>query len=58
MKDGAVVAEGPPAEIITEELVQEVFGMACRIIDDPVSHTPLVIPLGRERQRNIEGAKV
>lgn len=58
MKDGAVVAEGPPAEIITEELVQEVFGMACRIIDDPVSHTPLVIPLGRERQRGIEGVKV
>lgn len=58
MKDGAVVAEGPPAEIITEELVQEVFGMACRIIDDPVSHTPLVIPLGRERQRRIEGAQV
>lgn len=58
MKDGAVVAEGPPAEIITEELVQEVFGMACRIIDDPVSHTPLVIPLGRERQRRIEGVKV
>ncbi|MDV8068791.1 ABC transporter ATP-binding protein [Rhodococcus sp. IEGM 1366] len=58
MKDGAVVAEGPPAEIITEELVQEVFGMACRIIDDPVSRTPLVIPLGRERQRRIEGVKV
>ncbi|MGC0362782.1 ABC-type cobalamin/Fe3+-siderophores transport system ATPase subunit [Rhodococcus sp. 27YEA15] len=55
MKDGAVVAEGPPAEIITEELVHEVFGMACRIIDDPVSHTPLVIPLGRERERRNEG---
>ena len=49
MKDGAVVAEGAPADVITEELVEEVFGMPCRIIEDPVSHTPLVVPLGRPR---------
>ncbi|WP_156399414.1 ABC transporter ATP-binding protein [Rhodococcus sp. Leaf278] len=44
MKDGAVVTEGPPAEIVTAELVESVFGLPCRIIDDPESHTPLVIP--------------
>ncbi|ALV45134.1 iron-dicitrate transporter ATP-binding subunit [Arthrobacter alpinus] len=49
MKDGAVVAEGAPADVVTEELVEHVFGMPCRIIEDPVSHTPLVIPLGRTR---------
>ncbi|SEE39982.1 iron complex transport system ATP-binding protein [Arthrobacter alpinus] len=49
MKDGAVVAEGAPADVVTEELVEHVFGMPCRIIEDPVSHTPLVIPLGRPR---------
>ncbi|MNJ04516.1 putative siderophore transport system ATP-binding protein YusV [compost metagenome] len=49
MKDGAVAAEGAPADVITESLVEEVFGMACRIIDDPVTHTPLVVPLGRPR---------
>jgi ferric enterobactin transport system ATP-binding protein len=27
--------------------VEEVFGLPCRIIEDPVAHTPLVIPLGR-----------
>lgn len=46
MKDGAVVAEGPPAELITEELVEDVFALPCRVIEDPVSHSPLVIPLG------------
>ncbi|WP_257624054.1 ABC transporter ATP-binding protein, partial [Streptomyces griseus] len=45
MKDGAVVAEGPPAGLITEELVEDVFALPCRIIEDPVSHSPLVIPL-------------
>lgn len=49
MRGGAVVAEGPPAEIITEELVEEVFGLRCLIIDDPETGTPLVIPRGRRR---------
>lgn len=47
MKDGAVVAEGAPSEVLTEALVEEVFGLPCRIIADPVSGTPLVVPLGR-----------
>ena len=46
MKDGAIVAEGSPAEVVTAELVERVFGLACQIIDDPVSHTPLVVPIG------------
>ena len=47
MKDGVIVAQGKPADIVTAELVEDVFGLRCMIIDDPVSHTPLVIPLGR-----------
>ncbi|SIR62209.1 ABC transporter ATP-binding protein [Williamsia sterculiae] len=49
MKDGAVVAEGPPRDIITADLVDDVFGLGCRIITDPESGTPLVIPLVRRR---------
>ena len=37
MRDGAIVAEGPPAEIVTQELVQDVFELDARIIPDPVS---------------------
>jgi iron complex transport system ATP-binding protein len=44
MKDGAIHAQGHPAEIITSELVEATFGMECRIITDPESGTPLVIP--------------
>lgn len=52
MSKGAIVAAGPPAEVVTEELVADVFGLACRIIDDPESHTPLVIPrLGQHLPR-------
>jgi ABC-type cobalamin/Fe3+-siderophores transport system ATPase subunit len=46
MKDGRVVAEGPPREIVTAELVEEVFGLECLVIEDPVAGSPLVVPLG------------
>jgi iron complex transport system ATP-binding protein len=47
MKDGRVVAEGPPAEVVTEELVADVFGLACAVVPCPVSGRPLVVPKGR-----------
>ncbi|MGW9112092.1 ABC transporter ATP-binding protein [Microbacterium sp. NPDC055683] len=46
MREGAVLAEGAPSEVLTEEGVEEAFGLACRVVPDPVSGTPLVIPLG------------
>jgi iron complex transport system ATP-binding protein len=49
MKDGVVVAEGAPSEIVTAELVEEVFGLRCLVIPDPVTGTPHVVPLGRDR---------
>ncbi|MEO3977982.1 ABC transporter ATP-binding protein [Streptomyces sp. CAU 1734] len=47
MKSGRIVAEGDPAEVIDAALVEEVFGLRCRIAPDPVSGTPMVIPMGR-----------
>ncbi|MER8187938.1 ABC transporter ATP-binding protein [Kitasatospora sp. NPDC094015] len=45
MRDGEVVAEGPPGEIVTAELVERVFDLPCQIIADPQTGTPLVIPM-------------
>ncbi len=47
MKDGEVVAQGPPGEVVTAELVREVFGLDCLVIPDPVTGTPLVVPQAR-----------
>ncbi|MFI6938455.1 ABC transporter ATP-binding protein [Streptomyces sp. NPDC050418] len=52
MKDGAVVAEGTPDEVVTAELVEEVFGLRCLVLPDPVTGSPQVVPLGRERTRH------
>jgi iron complex transport system ATP-binding protein len=54
LRDGRVVAEGTPGEVVTEEVVRQVFGLDSRVIDDPVSHTPLVVPVGRRHRSTTE----
>jgi len=50
MSDGRVVAQGPPREVLTEQLVADVFGIEAVIIADPTAGTPLVVPRGRPYQ--------
>ncbi|WP_291729164.1 ABC transporter ATP-binding protein [Leisingera sp. F5] len=45
LKDGRVFCQGRPSEIVTEAVMQSVFGLACRVIADPVHDAPHVIPL-------------
>ncbi len=47
MRGGAIVAAGAPGEVVTAELVREVFSLESLIAPDPVTGTPLVVPLGR-----------
>lgn len=50
MKPGeGVVAQGWPSDIVTAELVEDVFGLPCRVIADPETDTPLIVPLRRQR---------
>ncbi|GAB3596382.1 ABC transporter ATP-binding protein [Angustibacter peucedani] len=49
LRHGVVVAEGAPSEVVSEQLVQDVFGLPCRVVPDPVSGTPMVVPVGRHR---------
>ncbi len=50
MKDGRIVAEGDARTVITEALVREAFGLESRVITDPVSGMPLIVPLGRHHR--------
>jgi iron complex transport system ATP-binding protein len=47
LRAGRIVAEGPPAEVVTPALIEDVFGLPCRVIPDPETGTPLVIPRRR-----------
>lgn len=44
MRDGRIVAEGAPQEIITPRLVEEVFDLPSVVIEDPTTGRPLVVP--------------
>ncbi|WNS42401.1 ABC transporter ATP-binding protein [Paenibacillus sp. MMS20-IR301] len=52
LQAGKLVAEGTPAEVITSTLVKDIFGLACTVIEDPVSGSPLVVPRGRYHDKH------
>lgn len=53
MSEGRIVASGAPQDVISAELLLEVFGLEAAVIDDPVSDRPLIVPIGT---RHVYGA--
>ena len=47
MKGGAILAEGPPAEVVDAAMIAATFGLECEVVRDPVSGTPMIVPRGR-----------
>ncbi|MCY9784089.1 ABC transporter ATP-binding protein [Nocardiopsis sp. EMB25] len=47
MRDGSVVASGPPADVLTPRLLAEAFGLEAVVVEDPVTGGPMVVPVGR-----------
>lgn len=47
VRNGALLAQGSPSDVITEELIEQVFGLNCAVIKDPVSDSPFIVPKGR-----------
>ncbi len=44
---GRIHIAGPPEAVLTEETVRQVFGLASRVIADPISGRPMMLPIGR-----------
>ncbi|GAA2840531.1 iron complex transport system ATP-binding protein [Leucobacter komagatae] len=49
LKAGEIAAVGPPNDVVTESFVADVFGLASRVIHDPDTGAPLILPRGRAR---------
>ncbi|PXY20814.1 ABC transporter ATP-binding protein [Prauserella muralis] len=45
MRDGRIVAQGAPGEVLSEQLLSEVFDLDAKVLPDPVAGTPLVVPV-------------
>ena len=56
MREGAIVAQGPPEEVVDADLVSAVFGVTCEVVPDPQTGTPMIVPAGREVRRVGRGA--
>ncbi|WP_406466091.1 ABC transporter ATP-binding protein [Streptomyces sp. NBC_00111] len=51
MREGAILAQGHPRDVVTAELLEEAFGLRAMVIDDPVGDRPLIVPIGRTHVR-------
>jgi iron complex transport system ATP-binding protein len=49
MRAGKVMAQGDPRQVVTADLIDEIFGMRCSVVPDPISATPMIVPIGRHR---------
>lgn len=47
MRDGSILAQGAPEDLITVETVEQVFGLVARVISDPDTGAPIVLPRAR-----------
>ncbi|WP_394685997.1 ABC transporter ATP-binding protein [uncultured Microbacterium sp.] len=47
MARGEVIAAGDPSDVLTEETVRRIFGLDSRVVPDPLTGRPMVIPIGR-----------
>ncbi len=50
LRDGRVHAAGAPGDVVDAAFVREVFGLDARVVDDPVTGTPLCLPLATPRR--------
>lgn len=47
LQKGRLISKGTPLEVITEDMIRQVFDLDCTVIKDPVSLSPLIVPKGR-----------
>jgi len=47
MKNGQIHIQGKPQDIVTANMIRDVFDLECRIISDPFHNTPICIPTGQ-----------
>lgn len=44
LKDGKVYRQGAPKDVVTEQVMADVFALACSVISDPIHGSPHIIP--------------
>ncbi|MFD0672089.1 ABC transporter ATP-binding protein [Cohnella sp. GCM10027633] len=50
VRDRQVWAEGAPEDVVTESMIEAVFGLRAKIVRDPLYGTPMCVPWGNGRK--------
>ena len=50
MREGSIIAAGRPSEIVTRELVRELYGVDFTLMHDPENGAPMLTGMRRIRQ--------
>jgi iron complex transport system ATP-binding protein len=53
LRGGQVVAQGAPEDVIIPENILQVFGLEAEVVPDPVTGTPMCVPIGRRSRSNV-----
>ncbi len=53
MHGGRIVAEGAPQNVVTPELVETLYGVACTLLHDPLHGNPIIAGIRRSASRAI-----
>lgn len=51
LRGGQIVVQGDPEHVMTPENIRQVFGLHAEVITDPITGTPMCVPIGRRAQR-------
>jgi iron complex transport system ATP-binding protein len=47
LADGRLIAEGAPRDVVSEEVIEQCFGLGVRVVHDDLDGTPYLIPASR-----------
>ncbi|WP_316311609.1 ABC transporter ATP-binding protein, partial [Clavibacter michiganensis] len=50
LHDGGVVADGTPHDVLTPEVLETAFGLHARVLPDPVTGAPMIVPEADEHE--------
>ena len=51
LRGGQIIVQGTPQQVMTSENLKQVFGLNAHIIHDPITHTPMCVPISRRQSK-------
>ncbi|MEO1287631.1 MAG: ABC transporter ATP-binding protein [Chloroflexota bacterium] len=58
LRGGQIVVQGTPSDVMTSDNIYQVFGLQSQVITDPITHTPMCVPIGRRERQKLNARKV